>query len=580
MKKGPIAIATLLYSPDYLPGVFTLIAQLNKLLTGKKHLTPLKTVLFVTPQVFNDALSEVSRDILKQNFDQIIQINPSNQQSFTERQNKTNLDMLQRPELALALIKARLWEHTEFNQILYLDADTLPLNDTLFDVFDLTANQSKHQIGAAPDIGWPDMFNSGVMTIVPDYHIAADLNEFIIKQKSIDGADQGILNQFFNPKCGSTTENDWIVLPFLYNVTTPNNGYQCPPAMKYFKDQIKLIHFIGKHKPWKEWHVEDINSNEYSKLWHDIYNDFAQQNNISNGSSYSSAPIESDGGNDCNEQARQEEQNNLHSNTHPESNDELETKTTVKEKEKSPTPIQLPLDFKEWLTTFIEKDDTSGPENQPDSQLQEPTPEPELDSQSTKGPIKEKLESKTEPVGIYHFGWEGSSYLNKVERAFPGDIFAYETKLGSGFDQLTPQTGFELETTSDFETASDVETENISTQRRAPSKTQAKHNTQPTTSRLQEEADCDDSETASDQAEENEREQLHKSIIAETREEKKNHKKKKSVSERLSEITAHIDFGLQDYIDIGGSDDEADAAKYKYVNVIDKGTGTHPTSRG
>lgn len=564
MKKGPIAIATLLYSPDYLPGVFTLIAQLNKLLANNNlYLTQqLKTVLFVTPQVFNDALTDSSRDILKQHFNQIIQINPPNQHLITQEQNKHNLSLLQRPELALALIKARLWEHTEFNQILYLDADTLPLNDTLFDIFELTSNQSKHQIGAAPDIGWPDMFNSGVMTIVPDCHIVAELNEFIIKQKSIDGADQGILNQFFNPKCGMTTQNDWIVLPFLYNVTTPNNGYQCPPAMLFFKDQIKLIHFIGKFKPWKQWNVEDYTSNEYSKLWHDIYDDFTQKNeNVNDHSS-----IEPDN-------------NSKESSVTPEAIEKVETKVAEQDKqakeprETSSPPIQLPLDFKEWLTTFIKKDDTLELENGDTldreklsiSKLQEPTPEP-----AEENSMEEKVVSNTqpEPASIYHFGWEGSSYLNKVERAFPGDIFAYETKLDAGFDQLASQTAFELETASDIETASDVETGSMSTQRKL-------HNTQ-ATSRLKEEADCDGTEMA----EEEEREQLHEIIIAETRKEKLDHKKKKSVSERLSEMTAHIDFGLQDYIDIGGSDDDDDnTTKYKYVNVIDKGTGTHPTTR-
>lgn len=649
MKQGTVAIATLLYSPDYLPGVFTLITQLNRLLPGKSNLSQVKTVLFVTPEIYNDALTDLSRDILQRSFHQIIQIDPLVNQSYTEEQNRQNLQLLQRPELAFALIKARLWEHTEFNQILYLDADTLPLNDTLFHVFDLTEQQTKYQIGAAADIGWPDMFNSGVMTIVPDRKLAQDLHDFILRETSIDGADQGILNQFFNPKCGITKENDWILLPFLYNVTTPNNGYQCPPAMLYFKDQIKLIHFIGKSKPWKAWTVKDFISNEYTNLWHEIYNGFAQDNNIS----HDFTPIETQESisysqeheehheeyqeeyhepaavyqeEEHHEEYHREEQqqhsndhHNLEPYVHQEAIKEMEEKVIEQEQHlnepiaKPPTPVQLPLDFKEWLTTFIDKDNAPKPESHIDEfhldshaddhqeqhhneePYHEPTPEypPEphyneptnehFEPESHEGdksvradeiteagtPIETKPISEPEPEPIeepeptpnYKFAWEETNYLQKVERIFPGDIFAYETKVEDAVEEPVgetiqgsadpaeeeEQTGEERNSDEESESQPTLSNPNLSTAQRA---------------KVGSDRTEDNSENRNNKLGKEKDEKPDSPVTTKIPQKKKTgHTRKKSVRQRLEELTAKIDFGLKDYIDIGGSDGEDDNTK-------------------
>lgn len=103
------------------------------------------------------------------------------------------------------------------------------------------SKQTKFQIGAVADIGWPDMFNSGVMMLIPDADTASVLQNYVIENTSIDGADQGILNQFFNQNCCTdellkeTFPREWVQLSFTYNVTTPNLGYESSPAMKYFK---------------------------------------------------------------------------------------------------------------------------------------------------------------------------------------------------------------------------------------------------------------------------------------------------------------------------------------------------------
>lgn len=63
------------------------------------------------------------------------------------------------------------------------------------------------------------------------------------------GGDQGLLNSYF---CNWSTGSDGKTarLPFGYNVT-PSTLYSYLPAFNHFKDQIRVVHFIGLNKPWK-----------------------------------------------------------------------------------------------------------------------------------------------------------------------------------------------------------------------------------------------------------------------------------------------------------------------------------------
>lgn len=515
MTKQNIAIATLLYSPDYLPGIFTLGYQLSILI--RETNINCKIILFITPEVKDVALTELSLKLINNIFDEVITIRALTANDKIIRKNKKNLQLLERPELAYALIKARIWEQEQFDQILYLDADTLPLNNSLFDVFEITKDQTSLQIAASPDIGWPDLFNSGVMSIIPDRQIAEDLEQFILNEISIDGADQGILNQFFNPNCRKNSKEevmskkDWIVLPFLYNVTTPNNGYQCPPALNFFRDQIKLIHFIGKTKPWKAWTSKTFISNEYTNKWHSIYNEFCEINEIFEGYRHKASNDEG-----CLQESQLECENITHESPHEkqtmssqsentkqnppppenlepyvqqdvikkleESEEEQERESGKAENSPPPTPVALPLDFKEWLTTFISKEElqvqqqglqeeehnstlndyeiqnyNEVDEQQPvgheehfeNSGQYNETPleeiiesltldeegqigDSDMELQSTKSTALENMnEDKpySEPTPNFLFDWEiDTNYKQHVERTFPDDIFEYEVE--------------------------------------------------------------------------------------------------------------------------------------------------------
>jgi glycogenin len=146
-----------------------------------------------------------------------------------------NLYLMNRPDLHSAFTKINLWRQTQFRKIVYLDADVVAYRapDELFDL--------PHAFSAAPDIGWPDLFNTGVMVLTPnmgDYYAMMAMADRGI---SFDGADQGLLNMHF--------KNTYNRLSFTYNVT-PSAHYQYVPAYKHFQSSINLVHFIGSEKPW------------------------------------------------------------------------------------------------------------------------------------------------------------------------------------------------------------------------------------------------------------------------------------------------------------------------------------------
>ena len=141
-----------------------------------------------------------------------------------------------RPDLSFAFTKIALWRQTQFRKIVYIDADIVALR-AMDELFDLDV-----PFAAAPDVGWPDAFNSGLMVINPNMGDYWALQTLAATGDSFDGADQGLLNQYYENR-------NWHRLSFTYN-TTPNAQYQWEPAYRYYKRNISAVHFIGKDKPW------------------------------------------------------------------------------------------------------------------------------------------------------------------------------------------------------------------------------------------------------------------------------------------------------------------------------------------
>ncbi|CDO96156.1 unnamed protein product [Kluyveromyces dobzhanskii CBS 2104] len=273
-----LGVVTLLYSSDYLPGTLTLAYQLRKLLPKGSH--EKKLCLILSEELVEEGqLGDTALNVLETLFDEIVQFKPIGLSDPIIKQNQINLMMLEnRSELAFTFLKLHLWELTQYDKVLYLDSDVLPLDSDIFKIFDHVSSQTSDQIAAVPDCGWPDLFNSGVMVIKPNKEKYKELHDMATKELSIDGADQGILNQFFNPMCHDGNRlTEWIRLPFFYNVTSPNAGYQYSPAIKFFANKLKLVHFIGKNKPWKHGSTGGIYNDKYRNQWWSLYMELCQQ---------------------------------------------------------------------------------------------------------------------------------------------------------------------------------------------------------------------------------------------------------------------------------------------------------------
>ena len=85
--------------------------------------------------------------------------------------------------------KLRAWQLDEFERVLLLDADTLlvrPLGRALW--ADAAAAVSRTRLAAVPDCC--DRFNSGVVLLVPDAAVFADMRSKLTALPSYDGGDQ------------------------------------------------------------------------------------------------------------------------------------------------------------------------------------------------------------------------------------------------------------------------------------------------------------------------------------------------------------------------------------------------------
>ncbi|KNC87087.1 hypothetical protein SARC_00763 [Sphaeroforma arctica JP610] len=223
------AFVTLVASDNYVLGGLTLAYSLRETNTQRK------LVCLVTHKV-----SQTIRDRLAAAFDEVVAVSELNSN------DSVNLDLLCRPELGITFTKLFIWKLTQYKKTVFLDADTLVLKnvDELFD---------REEFSAAPDVGWPDCFNSGVFVCVPNLDTFHELVELSENTGSFDGGDQGLLNEYF---CDWSTKDIHKHLPFVFNLNA-NATYFYAPAYKRYGKDAKIVHFIGAAKPWM--HARDAN---------------------------------------------------------------------------------------------------------------------------------------------------------------------------------------------------------------------------------------------------------------------------------------------------------------------------------
>lgn len=318
------AVFTLLYSSEYLPGCLLLGKVLRKLLRDGGY-DNIETGVLIDTKGFQE--NELS--LIKSIYDVLLPIEP------IESDMKRKLsESLKRPELGKTFSKIYLWALTQYDKVLYMDSDMLPIQEdaesSVIDLLSLDFETGK--VLASPDSGFPDIFNSGLMLFHPSYddflNLLSASQTASATDASFDGADQGLLNQFFNSKPNWVAEvlnqgqgkvrradelrsSRWIPLPFLYNVTS-STLYQYLPAYNYFSNvptdhesnrvnvshgpenttsssttaledyarsayayfstgctQVKVFHFIGPNKPWRVSSEEGMH-----KTWWDTWNSF------------------------------------------------------------------------------------------------------------------------------------------------------------------------------------------------------------------------------------------------------------------------------------------------------------------
>nr|XP_032529383.1 calphotin-like isoform X12 [Danaus plexippus plexippus] len=213
-------------------------------------------VVLITPSV-----TEPMRERLRAVFAEVILVD------VLDSKDAAHLALLQRPELGITFTKIHCWNLTQYEKCVFLDADTLIVQncDELFE---------REELSAAPDVGWPDCFNSGVFVFKPSADTFSKLVTFASERGSFDGGDQGLLNSYFSDWAHGDINKH---LPFLYNVTSAA-FYSYIPALKHYGQNLKIIHFIGAAKPWLQhfnWQSRSVEAPEHLRgflqLWWDLF---------------------------------------------------------------------------------------------------------------------------------------------------------------------------------------------------------------------------------------------------------------------------------------------------------------------
>lgn len=209
----------------------------------------------------SSSISEGTRTRLESEFDEVVVVDVLNSN------NDAMLTLLKRPELGVTLTKLHCWKLIQYSKMVFLDADTLVIQN-IDDLFE------RDEISAVADCGWPSCFNSGVFVFKPSIDTFNDLIEFAKNEGSFDGGDQGLLNDFFSD--WSTKSIDRI-LPFGYNVHAAAT-YAYVPAFRRFKDQVKVVHFLGSTKPWSSKNPPQGEFSQFWQLWWSLYESNSKQN--------------------------------------------------------------------------------------------------------------------------------------------------------------------------------------------------------------------------------------------------------------------------------------------------------------
>ncbi|CAB04823.1 glycogenin glucosyltransferase [Caenorhabditis elegans] len=238
MTEAWITLAT---NDRYAQGALTLLNSLHASGTTRRiH-------CLITNEISNSV-----REKLVNKFDEVTVVDIFNSN------DSENLSLIGRPDLGVTFTKFHCWRLTQYSKAVFLDADTMIIrnSDELFE---------RPDFSAAADIGWPDMFNSGVFVFTPSLTVYRALLSLATSSGSFDGGDQGLLNEYFSNWRDLPSAHR---LPFIYNMTA-GEFYSYPAAYRKYGAQTKIVHFIGAQKPWNSPPSDSgLHKNEHYQQWH------------------------------------------------------------------------------------------------------------------------------------------------------------------------------------------------------------------------------------------------------------------------------------------------------------------------
>jgi lipopolysaccharide biosynthesis glycosyltransferase len=219
---------------------------------------------------FMPGLEKLDKTILKHNnmtgIDKIL-ISPNINEFMDYRIIRPDSKLINVPitnrRFKTAYYKLMLFSFSSYDRVVYIDSDVLCLGDIskLFDNdSELCATKDD---GINLNIMYYSHFriNSGVLSVgkkLLGIDVYDKMVQIAMSGRSYDGGDQGVINEYIHQYNIPVT-----YLPMQYN-TLKRIYFHHPEIWNKIKDDIRLLHFVGKDKPWCP---GDSRYNELYKWW-------------------------------------------------------------------------------------------------------------------------------------------------------------------------------------------------------------------------------------------------------------------------------------------------------------------------
>jgi hypothetical protein len=169
--------------------------------------------------------------------------------------------------------KLELFNLRGYERVIYLDCDTIVLDDiaTLWNLNEYSessfyAMRESWEMGVHPDV--VGKFNTGVMIVnrpLLTENTHRRMLEIACEGTSYDGGDQGVINRYLDEMTGARPGE----LDAAYNVLV--RARRCG-NWDAFKEQIRILHYVNRSKPWARDHERDLLFDpELKRLWDEAY---------------------------------------------------------------------------------------------------------------------------------------------------------------------------------------------------------------------------------------------------------------------------------------------------------------------